>query len=404
MSYYDSFLKVNGSLHDKWYQASTELQQMQFDDTSTVWDDIEEEISFGTLKFQPIRARVTTIIDVKTGQRNGDNFRKIIFYDYTHRPVAGTRYRFDDNIWIVFATKNLKVSSSSVYVYRCNNTLNTQDRYGNIHREPCYMDYKLNETQLTQEDTIEVPNGRLNLICQVNEWTKDWDVGKRFILGKDVYKIRYRAKYERNKTFDEDSVTVAQFYVNYDNKQVNDNFALQIADYLENIYNISCDEDLSNIVGYVGKLTPQVTMNGNVVDEELIFTTTDSSIVSVKNDGTYTMNSVGTAKILIQMKNKPSCIKSVNMTVGEEVSDDIELVPDIRNIKLNCSVKYSIASNSDVSISVQSDNPRYYYKYKLIDNKTFEIKNMKQSKFPVVITCTDGNITKEFEITLGGLL
>lgn len=404
MSYYDSFLKVNGLPHDKWYQASTELQQMQFNDTSTVWDDIEEEISFGTLKFQPIRARVTTIIDVKTGQRNGDNFRKIIFYDYTHRPVAGTRYRFDDNIWIVFATKNLKVSSSSVYVYRCNNTLNTQDKYGNIHREPCYMDYKLNETQLSQEDMIEVPNGRLNLICQVNEWTKDWDIGKRFILGKDVYKIRYRAKYERNKTFDEDSVTVAQFYVNYDNKQVNDNFDLQIADYLEDVYRISCDDELSNVVGYVGKLMPQVTMNGNVVDEELIFTTTDSTVVSVENDGTYTMNSVGTAEVLIQMKNKPSCIKSVNMIVGEEISDDIELVPDVRNIKLNCSVRYNIASNNDVSVFVKSDNPSYYYKYKLIDSKTFEIKNMKQSKYPVVITCTDGNITKEFEITLGGLL
>jgi len=145
-------------------------------------------------------------------------------------------------------------------------------------------------------------------------------------------------------------------------------------------------------------------MNGNVVGEELIFTTTDSTVVSVENDGTYTMNSVGTAEILIQMKNKPSCIKSVNMIVGEEISDDIELVPDVRNIKLNCSVRYNIASNNDVSVFVKSDNPSYYYKYKLIDSKTFEIKNMKQSKYPVVITCTDGNITKEFEIMLGGLL
>ena len=114
MNYYDSFLKVNCKPKDEWYQASAELQGMQFDDTSTVWDDIEEETTFGSLEFQPIRARVTTIIDVKTGQRNGDNFRKIIFYDYTHRPVVGTRYRFDDNIWIVVATKDLKVTSSSL--------------------------------------------------------------------------------------------------------------------------------------------------------------------------------------------------------------------------------------------------------------------------------------------------
>lgn len=404
MNYYDSFLKVNGTPKDEWHQSSVELQTMQFDDTSTVWDDIEEEISFGTLKFQPIRARVTTIIDVKTGQRNGDNFRKIIFYDYTHRPVAGTRYRFDDNIWIVFATKNLKVSSSSVYVYRCNNTLNTQDKYGNIHREPCYMDYKLNETQLGQEDMMEVPNGRLNLICQVNQWTKDWDVGKRFILGKDVYKIRYRAKYERNKTFEEDSVTVAQFYVNYDNKQVNDNFDLQIADYLDNKYVISCDDTIENIVGYSDTLSVVVSENGVVVDEPIIFTSSDRNVVTIDSDGKFTLVDTGVATIDIQMVNKPSCIKSVAVAVGETVDDDIELIPDIRSIRLNESIEYEVISNTDVTITIESNNPSYYYKYKTTGNKTFEIKNMKQSKLPVTIVCKDGNIEKKFDITLGGLL
>lgn len=404
MNYYDSFLKVNGKPKDEWYQSSAELQTMQFDDTSTVWDDIEEEISFGTLKFQPIRARVTTIIDVKTGQRNGDNFRKIIFYDYTHRPVAGTRYRFDDNIWIVFATKNLKVSSSSVYVYRCNNTLNTQDKYGNIHREPCYMDYKLNETQLSQEDMMEVPNGRLNLICQVNQWTKDWDVGKRFILGKDVYKIRYRAKYERNRTFDENSVTVAQFYVNYDNKQVNDNFDLQIADYLDNRYAISCDDEITNVAGYLNKLPVQVTHNDVVVDEPLLFTTTDSDVVSIDELGNYTLDSAGNAQIVVQMKNNLACTKYVNVVVGDKAVDNIELIPDTRTIKLNRSIEYEVVSDGDVSISIESGNPSYYYKYKITGDKTFEIKNMKQSKLPVTIVCKDGDIEKKFNITLGGLL
>ena len=161
------------------------------------------------------------------------------------------------------------------------------------------MDYKLNETQTSQEDMMEVPNGRLNLICQVNQWTKDWDVGKRFILGKDVYKIRYRAKYERNKTFDENSVTVAQFYVNYDNKQVNDNFDLQIADYLDNKYDISCDDEIINIVGYFNKLVVQITENDTVIDEPLLFTTTDSSIVSIDDNGNYVLNAIGSAQIIV---------------------------------------------------------------------------------------------------------
>ena len=104
------------------------------------------------------------------------------------------------------------------------------------------------------------------------------------------------------------------------------------------------------------------------------------------------------------MKNNPSCIKYVNVTVGEDVIDDITLVPDIRTIKLNCTVEYQVISNNDVEISIESENPSYYYKYKKNDDKTFEIKNMKQSKYPVTVVCSDGNTEKKFDIMLGGLL
>lgn len=404
MKYYDSFLAINGSPKNMWQESSIQLQQMQFDDSYTIWDDIEEESEFGTLNFESIRARVTTIIDVKTGQRNGDNYRKIIFYDQNHRPVPGTRYRFDNNIWIVFATKNLKVSSSSVYVYKCNNTLNSQDKYGNIHREPCYIDYKINETQLVQGELIDVPNGRLNLVCQMNQWTKDLDVGKRFIIGNDVYKIRYRARYERNNTFDEDSVTVAQFYINYDNKQENDNFDLQIADYVQNEYNISCDDSIINVVNYSSYIQAKVTRNNIEVDEPLIFTSEDTSIVDISEDGNYTMINKGKTRILVKMKNNESCFKYIDITVGDSVVNDIELIPDIRNIKLNQTISYEIISNDAVNIEVMSSNPSYYYKYNKTGDNTFDIKNMKQSRYPVTIICKSGNIVKNFDITLGGLI
>lgn len=404
MKYYDSFLSINNNPKQKWYDSSVQLQQMQFDDSYTVWDDIEEETEFGTLDFQVIRARVTTIIDVKTGQRNGDNYRKIIFYDCTHRPVTGTRYRFDNNIWIVFATKNLKVSSSSVYVYRCNNTLNTQDKYGNIHREPCYVDYKINETQLIQGELIDVPNGRLNLVCQVNQWTRDLDVGKRFIIGKDVYKIRYRAKYERNNTFDEDSVTVAQFYINYDNKQENDNFDLQIADYIKNEYSISCDDSITNVINHSGYIPVKVIHNGEEVEEPVIFSSEDSQIINITEDGNYVMLSQGSTRVLVKMKNNESCFRYIDITVSEQAINDIQIIPDIRKIKLNQTVSYQIISNSNVDVEVTSDNPPYYYKYNKTGENTFDIKNMKQSNYPVSIICTSGNIVKRFDITLGGLI
>ena len=192
--------------------------------------------------------------------------------------------------------------------------------------------------------------------------------------------------------------------MNYDNKQVNDNFDLQIADYLDNKYAISCDDEITNVVGYLNKLPVQVTRNGVVVDEPLLFTTTDSNVVSIDESGNYVFNSAGNAQIVVQMKNNLACIKYVNIVVGDDIVNNIELIPDIRTIKLNCSIEYQIVSSGDVSISVESENPSYYYKYKITGDKTFEIKNMKQSKSPVTIVCKDGDIEKKFDITLGGLL
>ena len=165
--------------------------------------------------------------------------------------------------------------------------------------------------------------------------------------------------------------------MNYDNKQVNDNFDLQIADYLDNKYTISCDDEIANVAGYLNKLSVQVTHNDVVVDEPLLFTSTDASIVSIDEFGNYTFNSAGDAQIIVQMKNNPTCTKCIDVVVGDKVDDNIELIPDTRTIKLNCSIEYQVVSNSDVSISIESDNPSYYYKYKTTGDKTFEIKNMK---------------------------
>lgn len=375
---------------------------MEFDDSSTVQDDIEEEIEFGTLEFRHIRARVTTLIDVKTGQRDGDNFRKITFFDTGKKIRAGQRFRFDNKIWLVFATKNLKTITSSCYVQKCNHTLNTQDIYGNIHREPVYIDYKLNETQLSKNEFIDVPSGRLNLSCQVNQWTAWLDVNKRFIIGPDVYKIRYRAKYERDDTFDPDSVTLAQYYLAYDNKAVNDNFELGIADYVVNNFAINTDAKISNVQGFSSQIIAKVTMNGETVDEPLVFTSNNKEIATIDEQGNYTLVADGQTEFIVQMKNKPDCVYVIDVNVGEVV-DNIAVIPDIHKIRLNESVNYEITSDVQATISVKDGPPSYYYEF-VIDGNKFSVRNIKQSSVPLVIEYAVGDVTGEFEIILGGLL
>lgn len=379
-----------------------ELVDQEFWDASTVEEDIEEEVEFGSLQFKPIRARTTTIVDVKTGQRNGDDFRKIIFYDPNHRPEVGTRFRFDGCIWLSFATKNLKTSTSSLYAYKCNHTLNSQDKYGQIHREPCYIDYKLNETQMEQGDLINVPSGRLNFVCQLNQWTKDIDVNQRYIVGGDAYMVRYRAKYERHKTFDDNSPTIVQLYMQYDNKAVDDNFDLQIANYKVYNYTIECEKTIVSTIGSTGQIIPTVLLDGAATAESCSFYSSNESIVTVNSDGNYTLVADGTAEITVSMANAPMYNSVISVTVGEETEQSVYITPDVNTVKLNQEITYTVNGTETYSITVQSENPNNYYKFTDLGNNKFKIKNYRTSALPVVVTYTGESITGVFEITLGG--
>lgn len=161
MSYYSNFVITNKNPKQKWKDGLQALVDKEFTNASSFTEDVEEEIEFGSLEFKPINVRVNSLVDAKTGQRINDDYKKIIFPDLDYQPVIGTRYRFDNNIWIVFSTDNVKTDTSAVYVRRCNNTMNTQDKYGNIHREPCYIDYKVTENQLFRNYSIDIPSGRI---------------------------------------------------------------------------------------------------------------------------------------------------------------------------------------------------------------------------------------------------
>ena len=192
MAYYDGFMACNHARPKQyWKEQLQEMVNQEFENSSTVQYDIEEEVAFGTLEFKTLsECRITTLVDAKTGQRVNDDYKRIIFKDLTKMPELGTRYRFDNNIWMVFSTDNIKTDTSSAYLRRCNNVLTIEDKYCNIHQEPCYIDYKITESQLFKEWTLDVPQGRIYVTCQLNQHTQDVDINKRYIFNDNVYKVK----------------------------------------------------------------------------------------------------------------------------------------------------------------------------------------------------------------------
>lgn len=403
MSYFDSFVAVNGEPARKWEERLQELANKRFNNASTFWEDIEEENEFGTQQYHTIAARITSLVDAHTGQRVNDDFKKIIFPDLSYKPDLGSRYKFDNNVWIVFSTGNIRSATSAAYLRRCNNTINMEDKYGNIQREPCYIDYKTTENQLDNGEVIAVPSGRIQVYCQKNSYTDNININDRFIFGKYVYKVRYISEYDRTNTFDDTSRKLINFYADFDNISSCDNFELGVADYIQYNYKINVRNLIYGKINDSGNINAICLLNGVQTNEILNYSVGNDEIIKIDESGNYELLSNGSTSILISMKNLPSCTATVNIEVGNYNMSPY-IVPDVSTILINQTIDYEIVYNEILNINISSENPDYYYEYSINGNK-FSITNYKQSDLPVTVSYStaDNSIGGIYNITLGGI-
>ena len=418
MKYYDTFISNTPEPYDRWHDAMQALIDKTFTNSSTYQKSgIEEEIAFGTLEFKPVICRVTTLIDATTGQRVNDDYRKIIFSDIKHCPELGTRYRFENNIWIVYSLENILTATSSVYVRRCNNTINTEDKYGNIHKEPCVIDYKINETQLQRSTEMEVANSRLQVFCQDNVYSDRVSINNRFIFGSSVYKIRSRGDYDLRETFNSESQKIINFYVDLDNISDDDRFDLGIANYVEHNYTaIIPTSNIENVIGFTGKLNAQILLDGEETDEEVIWESTSPSVAEIDPyTGEFKLLKLGECGFIATMVNKPDVTSAVQVKVSNVLPmvSKIVIDPVSKFVKLNARQTFSVyeyvnnvATNTVFTFTFSGANSRYY-KISDVDGNHFTVLNLRPSDERLIVSCvsdtSDTRIT-EFEIELGGLV
>ena len=415
MAYFDSFMSIIKSPREVYKQQQQEVINNLFENAPTYYEDVKEEDNFGTLTFHKINVRVNNLVDAKTGQRVNDDFKKLIFEDVNYMPPLGTRYYFNNNIWIVFSTDNVKTDTSSVYVRRCNNTLNTQDEYGNIHQEPCYIDYSLTETQIFKEYSIDIARGRIEVGCQLNQYTKSININDRFIFGDDAYKVRIRTKFDRRSTFDNNTNMFLKLQLDYDNIAEDDNLEFQIANYKKYNYVFETETEITGIINNTGKISPKILLNGTVMNDlNVVWHTTNENIIIInKSSGEYKMVGLGECEIVCTLLENSSVSHSIPIKVVEQPEHDIvynKILPNISYIKLNSQQEYVVNEYINNNITDTEFDIKFYNVPKrnysvLVDGNKFVIKNLRTTEEPLCVTCTNlrDNSTIEFYVELGGL-
>ena len=414
MAYYDSFLTINKAPATVFREHLQAVVNDGFANAPTYYEDVEEEQEFGSMIFKPIDVRVNNLVDAKTGQRVNDDYKKLIFQDNTYMPPIGTRYRFNNNIWICFSTDNIKTTTASIYVRRCNNTLKMQNEFGVIHEEPCYIDYSVTETQIFKDYSIDIARGRIVVYCQLNKYTENTNINDRFIFGKDAYRVRFRTRFDRRYTYDASSTDLLYLQLEYDNVAEDDNIVLGVANYKNYHFELNTIDSIKSVVNDTGYIDVSLTKGDTKYDRDysVSWNSTDDNIASIDNNGNYVLKNVGECKFICTLNENSTIFTTVDVTVLRKTESVKEVIisPEVTYLRLNNECEYSVieyvnGKPTDTTFTIKAYNvPTENYEFSAT-NSSFRVKNLLSYSCPLEVVCINNNDNTEtlFHIELGGL-
>ena len=213
---------------------------------------IEQETGIGTEEFFSIEVVVQTVRN-DSGEKVSEDWRRLVFRDIKYPTRIGNRYRFamdlnpetpveKQSIWLATNEGNVITTASQV-VQRCNGTLGSiyvnEKGEKTYHYEPVVQTTKLQSVSTSFSEVAVDPRGQLTIIAQHNQYTKDYYINQRFVIGYDrVYKIKNIIKTGSLATYDPYDVGVIEIYLDMDQIGEKDDFVNRIA------YNGRDDETL----------------------------------------------------------------------------------------------------------------------------------------------------------------
>lgn len=204
---------------------------------------IEIEKAFGSEKFRPLEVVLQTVKSEK-GEVVSNDWRKVVFKDISQQYPIGQRYRFDydfvlnkpkrdKNVWIALNANQASLTSHQV-ICRCNGTLasihTTKNNNNVIHYEPVILTTKLNSAGFQFSEVAIDPRGQLIVIAQNNEYTKQYYINQRFVIGTNkVYKLTNIINTDSQHTYQPEDAGIIRFYLDMDQISELDNFDTRLA-------------------------------------------------------------------------------------------------------------------------------------------------------------------------------
>ena len=415
-SNYLSRTKGTSKDNEDYYRTyAQEWMNKYFYDTDLVRTIKEEKYPFNK-EYVDYEVHVDSVSDVTVNTNKViGNYLALIFKDCSHQTHRGQKFLYNDEPYLCYdATKDLS-RVAKTQIIKCNNKIRWIDSSGNIIEEPCFIGFEMSATNngVTKDATVE--QGRLVCLIQGNANTNEIMTNKRFLLSKSsAFKVTQVFKENLDNIADEYS-NMFTLYIEWDTVKDTDNKELLLADYYTSNYTLQIDQsDLSLLPSSIGQLTAITTLNGNSTTIPLTWSSSNTQVATIDQNGNYTIVGLSGASCTITctIQGNTSVMDSITINVASVPSTDKVLIitPNvIESIKINStkSIYYGVYLNgvlqSDVITVTLSGASSTCY---TITNASggIDVKCIKVSSVPLTLTLTSGTLTKTMTISLVGLL
>lgn len=367
-------LDIDSGMLNQPNEKYRELQQayinQEWDNTTSRYV-IKEQINFGSSIYSDIEVWIDYVVGLGSrGTTNGDDFKRLIFQSIDHEIKRGLYYQFDDNYWITYFTDAYNSIVKDAGVRRCNNVMRIVDpENGSIFSIPCVVDYDMTSPSQQVSSYIITPNNHATVMVQGNADTlRLFKINTRYIFGGRPFKL---LAYQ-NALIDESiapTPTLLYLDLYLDELHADDDIANQLADNGEYQYAIeidSADMELTN--GATGTLTASITLNGEEVNREIVWASSNTNVVTIDRQGNYQV--VGTdgqsCVITATLQGNLSVTASIQITIvgTESLQAKIIIEPTFSKIRQYETVEFAVKVNygsqlyepSDVVISLSENS------------------------------------------------
>lgn len=419
--YHNAYLKMVGTPEDIYKEMVQETINSVFDNTTQLRTIKEQSHPF-TSTYTEYEAWINSVSDISVNtNKNIVDFIRVMFKDINHKlNHRGQKYLYtpdgeSENIYLCYDKMNSLTQVPDFKAVRCNNHLTWLDKDGNIITEPCYIGEEISSTNNQVTKDVTMPNRRLVCMMQGNSNTSSIKLNQRFILShKQAFKITEMNVYSQDDYVSED-VTLYTFYIEWSTLLESDNLALNLANYYTSNYTLQIDQsDLSIAPSSIGQLTATTTLNGSATTVPLTWTSSNSQVVTIDQNGNYTIVGLSgtTCTITCTITGNEQVTDSITMNVASTPSTMKALIiaPNtLESIKINTtkSIYFGVYLNgviqSDVVTYVASGANSTCYTITNVSGG-IDVKCIKVSSTPLTIVFTSGTLTKTMTIGLVGLL